>query len=157
MKKLAIVFALLFVGLFLTACGSGDNQVANTGDNGPVVTSSVKATPSADSAIGTFNKVKEAYNKNDLNLFKQQLTKASVDALNAIAPTQGEYLNVEEVTITLSKDAEFIKETKEGDKSIITAKVTSRDGKVSNLDHIFVKENGVWKFDWVASLERAGK
>src|SRR3989338_3299200 len=91
MKKLAIILALLFVGLFLTACGS-DTKVANTDGDSPVATSSVKATPSTDSAIATFNKVKEAYNKNDVNLFKQQLTKESLDAMNTLVPTQGEYL-----------------------------------------------------------------
>lgn len=98
-----------------------------------------------DSAISTFKKLKEAYEKKDFEAYKNLMLKNDVIGIDQMMSGGWNYVFPEGI--------EFIEEYKKGENNIITAEETDKDGNKEEMEYVFAKEEGAWKVDLNATLE----
>ncbi len=97
------------------------------------------------SPVSTFNKLKEAYNKKDMEMHKEYITKKSVEMIEQMIEAGWGY--------EMPQDIMFVSESKDKEKIIIKCTEIDRDGNKKEIDYIFVVEDGTWKYDEVATME----
>ena len=95
----------------------------------------------------TFDKLKEAYNKKDIEMYKEYITKGSVEMIGQMLKAGWRY--------EMTRDLVFVNESEDKEKTIIKCIEIDADENKKEVDYIFVIEDGVWKYDEVATMEKA--
>ncbi len=95
----------------------------------------------------TFDQLKEAYNKKDIGMYKEYITKKSVEMIEQMIEAGWGY--------EMPQDIMFVSESKDKEKTIIECIEIDKDGNKKEIDYIFVVEEGMWKYDEVATMEKA--
>lgn len=95
----------------------------------------------------TFDKLKEACNKKDIEMYKEYITKGSVEMIGQMLKAGWRY--------EMTRDLVFVNESEDKEKTIIKCIEVDADENKKEVDYIFVIEDGVWKYDEVATMEKA--
>src|SRR5258708_2114991 len=145
MKKYILAWLL---GIVMV--GAGCNQTNSVSTSPQPSQKPVSLQPLAtDTARQVFDKLAEAHRRQDIEAYKKILTKADAAETAKLQAISQE--------TRIAKDIEFISEKIEGNTVVITGRLTSQSDQKRVFGYVFVREDGIWKYDAAASLNRLGK
>ena len=160
-KKLGMLAVLVVVVIGVVLIIGSVEEPDETSTEGPVITEPTgpdettenKTIPEPEPEVQnlslreTFDKIKEAYNKRDIEMYKKYITKDSVELIEQMMGAGWSY--------DMSTDVTFINESKDDEMTMVRCMEMDRDGNENEIDYIFVVEDGVWKYDEIATIEKA--